>query len=48
MLEAEAKQKVKKKTGQIRSLSTYIKGARVFSDFNDKKWDNEIEIFYSI
>jgi hypothetical protein len=30
----------------VRSFSAYVKGARVFSDFNDKKWDNEIEIFY--
>ena len=46
MLEAEAEQKVKKETGQVRFLSACVRGARVFSDFSDKEWNNEMEIFY--
>jgi hypothetical protein len=45
VLEAEVEQKTKK-TGQVRSFSAYIRGARVFSDFSDEKWDDEMEIFY--
>jgi hypothetical protein len=46
VLEAKAEQKIKKETGQVRSLSACVKGARVFNNFSDKEWDNEIEIFY--
>jgi hypothetical protein len=46
VLEAEAEQKAKKETGQVRSLSACVGGARVFSDFSDKEWDDEMEIFY--
>jgi hypothetical protein len=45
VLEAETKQKIKK-TGQVRSLSAYMKGARVFNNSNDKKWNNKMEIFH--
>jgi hypothetical protein len=30
----------------VRSLSACVEGARVFSNFSDKEWDNEIEIFH--
>jgi hypothetical protein len=46
VLEAETEQKAKKETEQVRSLSAYVRGAKIFSDFSDEKWDNEIEIFY--
>ena len=46
MLETETEQKVKKETGQVRSLNAYMKGARVFSNFSDKEWDDEMEIFH--
>jgi hypothetical protein len=46
VLEAEAEQKVKKETGQVRSLSACVGGARVFSDSSDEEWDDEMETFY--
>jgi hypothetical protein len=46
VLEAEAEQKIKKEIGQVRYLSACVGNARVFSDFSDKEWDNEMEIFY--
>jgi hypothetical protein len=45
VLKAETKQKTKE-TGQVRSLSAYVRGAKVFSDFSDEEWDNEMEIFH--
>jgi hypothetical protein len=37
VLEAETEQKIKKETGQVRFLNAYVRSAKVFSDFNDKK-----------
>jgi hypothetical protein len=37
VLKTETEQKAKKKTGQVRSLSAYIKDAKIFSDSNDEE-----------
>ena len=46
VLEAEAEQKAKKETGQVRSLSVCVGGARIFSDSSDEEWDDEMETFH--
>jgi hypothetical protein len=46
VLEAEAKQKIKKETGQVRSLSAYVKDTKIFSNSNDEEWDDKMETFH--